>query len=117
TVKGLIGYNNINYDMQLIEYIYRNPDFDVRELRNYSNSIVKSEERLDVQEWKFRIPNLDLYRVAGYDNKNKRTSLKWLEYSMDMENIEDLPTDGDGDNWRSMVISYCINDVLSTKEF
>jgi hypothetical protein len=117
TVKGLVGYNNINYDMQLIEYIYRNPDFIVEELRNYSNSIIKSEERLDVQEWQFRIPNLDLYRVAGYDNKSKRCSLKWLEYSMDMENIEDLPSDGDGDNWREMVISYCINDVLSTKEF
>lgn len=114
TVKGLVGYNNINYDMQLIEYIHRNPDFTVQELRNYSDYVIKSD-RLDIQEWQFRIPNLDLYRIAGYDNKNKRTSLKWLEFSMDMENIEDLPTEGN--DWREMVIEYCKNDVLSTERF
>jgi hypothetical protein len=114
TVKGLVGYNNINYDMQLIEYIHRNPDFTVQGLRSYSDFIIKSD-RLDIQEWQFRIPNLDLYRIAGYDNKNRRTSLKWLEFSMDMENIEDLPTEGN--DWREMVIEYCKNDVLSTERF
>lgn len=116
-VSGLVSYNGLNYDSQLIEYIYRNPDFTVQELRNYSDIIVNSENRFpDVPEWKLRIPHLDLYRIHHYDNANRRTSLKWLEYSMDMQNIEDLPSDGDGDNWIEQIEAYCINDVLSTKE-
>lgn len=116
-VKGLIGYNNLNYDSQLIEYIYRNPDFTLQELKNYSDIIINSEERFpDVPEWNLRIPNLDLYRLHHYDNVNKRTSLKWLEYSMDMVNIEDLPSDGNGETWLEKVTEYCINDVNATKE-
>ena len=116
-VSGLVSYNGLHYDSQLIEYIYRNPNFTVQELRNYSDIIVNSENRFpDIPEWKLRIPHLDLYRIHHYDNKNRRTSLKWLEFSMDMENIEDLPSDGDGDNWIEQVEAYCINDVLSTKE-
>lgn len=115
-VKGLIGYNNINYDMQLIEYLYRNPEASVYDLRRYSDIIINGNEFGDVPDWKFRIMNLDLYRLHHYDNKNKRTSLKWLEYSMDMENIEDLPSDGVGENWLEKVTEYCINDVLSTYE-
>lgn len=116
-VSGLVSYNGLNYDSQLLEYIYRNPDFTVQELRNYSDVIVNSENRFpDIPEWKLRIPHLDLYRIHHYDNANRRTSLKWLEYSMDMENIEDLPSDGDGNNWIEQVEAYCINDVLSTKE-
>lgn len=116
-VKGLIGYNNLNYDSQLIEYIYRNPDFTVQELRNYSDIIVNTEDRFpDVAEWNLRIPNLDLYKLHHYDNVNRRTSLKWLEYSMDLINIEDLPSDGIGESWLEKVTEYCINDVKATKE-
>ncbi len=114
-VQGLIGYNNINYDMQLIEYLYRNPKATVYDLRRYSDIVINSDIK-DIPEWKFRIKNLDLYKLHHYDNKNKRTSLKWLEYSMDMENIEDLPSDGKEDNWLGKVTEYCINDVLSTFE-
>lgn len=115
-VKGLIGYNSISYDMQLIEFLYRNPTATTQELRNYSNIIVDSDNRRDdVPYYRFRIPNLDLYKLHHYDNKNRRCSLKWLEYSMDMENIEDLPSDGVGNNWLEQVTEYCINDVMSTK--
>lgn len=115
-VSGLIGYNNLNYDSQLIEFLYRNPTATTQELRNYSDIIVNSENRkLDVPEYRLKIPHLDLYRVHHFDNKNRRTGLKWIEFMLDMENIEDLPSQGTGDTWLEQVLEYNKNDVVATK--
>jgi len=35
---------------------------------------------------------------------------------MDLENIEDMPSQGVGENWEEMVLSYNLNDVIATKE-
>lgn len=105
-VSGLIGYNCINYDSQIIEFLYRNSKATTAELRNYSDVIVNSENRrLDVPEYRLRIPHLDLYKVHHFDNKNRRVGLKWCEFMMDMDNIEDLPSDGIGDNWLEKVLA------------
>jgi len=76
-VAGLIGYNCLNYDSQILEYIFRNPKCNAWDIRNYSDYIISSQERSDVPEWKLKIPHLDLYRIHHFDNKNRRTSLKW----------------------------------------
>ena len=34
---------------------------------------------------------------------------------MDLENIEDMPSQGEGTNWEEMVLSYNLNDVIATK--
>lgn len=115
-VSGLIGYNCINYDSQIIEFLYRNPKATTIELRNYSDVIVNSENRrLDVPEYRLRIPHLDLYKVHHFDNKNRRVGLKWCEFMMDMDNIEDLPSDGIGDTWLDKVLQYNFHDVVATK--
>lgn len=91
-VQGLVGYNCINYDSQILEFLFRNKQVTTQELRNYSDLIINSEDRkLDVPEWKLRIPHLDVYKIHHFDNKNRRTSLKWCEFSLDMPNIEDMP--------------------------
>lgn len=116
-VRGLIGFNCINFDAQVLEYIYRNPKCSAIDIRNYAEYITSSNDlKLDVPEWRLRIPHLDLYRIHHFDNKNKRTSLKWCEFMMDMDNIEDLPSDGEGSNWEEQVLSYNFNDVLATKK-
>jgi len=116
-VEGLISFNGLNYDSQLIEFLYRNPNATTYELRNYSNQIVNSENRRnDVPEYKLRIPHLDLYKIHHFDNKNRRTGLKWIEFMLDLENIEDLPSDGIGDNWLEQVLHYNLNDVIATKK-
>lgn len=74
-VKGLIGFNCINFDAQVLEYIFRNPKCTANDIRNYAQYITSSNDlKLDVPEWKLRIPHLDLYRIHHFDNKNKRTS-------------------------------------------
>lgn len=117
-VSGLIGYNCLFFDAQILEYLYRNPKSSAAEIRNYAEDITSSENRfrMDIPEWKLRIPHLDLYKIHHFDNKNRMTGLKWCEFGMDLENIEDLPSQGKGDNWEEMVLSYNYNDVYATKE-
>ena len=116
-VAGLIGFNSINFDAQILEYMYRNPDCTAGDIRRYAQIITSDNDRMnDVPEWRLRHKHLDLYRIHHFDNKNKRTGLKWCEFSMDLENIEDMPSDGEGENWLQMILSYNLNDVIATKE-
>jgi hypothetical protein len=116
-VSGLVGFNSINFDAQILEYMYRNPDCTPGDIRRYAHIITSDNDRqLDVPEWRLRHKHLDLYRIHHFDNKNRRTGLKWCEFSMDLENIEDMPSQGEGENWLQMVLSYNYNDVVATKK-
>ncbi len=116
-VSGLIGYNSVNFDGQVIEYMFRNPNCTAQDIRRYAQIITSEENRRpDVPEWNFRIPQLDLFRALSLSTKAKRVGLKWCEFMMDLENIEDMPSQGDGFNWEEMVLSYNLNDVIATKE-
>jgi len=112
-VIALIGYNNLHYDSQIIEWFIRHPNATTEELRNYSDLIILSENRRpDYPEWKLTILQLDLFKINHFDNKNKRTSLKWCEYGMDLENIEEIPDTLDLES----VLYYNLNDVIATKK-
>lgn len=115
-VAGLIGYNSIHFDAQVIEYMYRNPNCTAADIRRYAEIITSGENRRpDVPEWQLRHKHLDLFRALSLSTKARRTGLKWCEYQMDMENIEDMPSQGEGKNWEEMVLSYNLNDVKATK--
>jgi hypothetical protein len=115
-VLALIGYNCIHFDAQILEYMYRRPNCTVEEIRRYAQIITSdNDKRPDVPEWNLRIVHLDLFRALSLSTKAKRTGLKWCEFQLDMENIEDMPSQGDGDNWLEMVLSYNENDVIATK--
>lgn len=116
-VAALIGYNCIHFDAQILEYMFRNPDCSAQQIRIYAEIITGSDNRKpDVPEWKLSIPHLDLFRALSLSTKAKRVGLKWCEYQMDMDNIEDMPSQGDGDSWEDKVLAYNYNDVLATKE-
>lgn len=115
-VAGLIGYNSIFFDAQIIEYIYRYPNCKADDIRNYAQIITANNNRKpDVPEWSLRHKHLDLFKALSLSTKAKRTGLKWCEYQMDYHNIEDIPSQGDGNNWLEQVLSYNLNDVLATK--
>jgi hypothetical protein len=116
-VSGLIGYNSVHFDGQVIEYMFRNPNCTPQDIKRYAKIITSEDNRRpDVAEWQFRIPQLDLFRSLSLSTKAKRTGLKWCEFMMDLENIEDMPSQGEGENWEEMVLSYNLNDVIATKE-
>lgn len=116
-VSGLIGFNCLTFDAQVLEYIFRNPNAIAENIRQYALIITNNESNRipDVPEWKLRIPHLDLFRALSLSVKAKRTGLKWTEFMMDMDNIEDMPSQGQGDNWIEQVKSYNKNDVIATK--
>jgi hypothetical protein len=67
-----------------------------------------------------RMGQIDIFKMHHWDNMAKRSSLKWIQYSMDWQNIIDMPihhetlihTQAEIDT----ILKYCVNDVKSTKE-
>lgn len=116
-VLALIGYNSIHFDSQIVEYMYRYPNCTPADIAKYANIITNNNERPpDVPEYKLRFKHLDLFRALSLSVKAKRTGLKWCEYSMNMDNIEDLPSQGEGNDWVEKVLAYNKHDVIATKE-
>lgn len=116
----LIAYNCLKYDAQLLEYIIKNRGrVTPKNLHEKSNAIIESEFP-EYPEWKLSIPHLDLLKIWHFDNKAKMTSLKWIQFSINWHNVEDMPIKHDHivkDNERELIESYCWNDVESTLEF
>lgn len=129
TCKTMIGYNNLNYDYPLLHYIMRNyfkwligktsPLNICKELAEESDRIIASNYS-EIESKYVKIKQLDLYRIYHYDNKNKRVSLKQLQFVLKWKNLQDMPfshlhyvtTDEIED-----ILAYNLNDVMSTFEF
>jgi hypothetical protein len=126
----LFGYNNLAFDSQIIEYILQHKSRllkckgeDVsKEIYQYSQQVIKKSntgEFADYPEWKLTLKQLDIFKLNHWDNDAKRSSLKWIQYSMDWYNVEEMPHP----HYKPVVttndvvsiIKYCINDVSSTK--
>lgn len=131
-VKRHIGYNNLSFDSQVIQYILENwldwLDLSGKEVADviyryaqYCINKSNNGEWGDYPEWKLTIPQLDLFKIWHFDNKAKMTSLKWIEYSIDFHNIEEMSID----HWVETitlkeieeVLGYNENDVKATYEF
>lgn len=121
--KGLrlIGFNNINFDYPLLHSTILNKWFNCT-----SGQIFKKAQEIisaDYSAIRYKeviIPQLDLYKIWHYDNKNKATSLKWLEYAMREDNVEDLPYNVGSvlsEQQMDHVVEYCINDINATESF
>ena len=79
-----------------------------------------AKEFSDYPQWKMQIGQIDVFKLHHWDNPAKRSSLKWIQYSMDWENILDMPihheTEIKTQEEIDIILEYCINDVRSTKE-
>lgn len=130
-VAGLIGFNNLNYDYPLIHYFINvmrslsngigriSASNLINLLFNESYKIIQSEYS-EIPVKYTLIPQLDLFRIHHFDNKNKSTSLKELEIVMKFDNVMDIPLEpleyvklSDIDK----IIEYNINDVRATAKF
>ncbi|WP_143056575.1 hypothetical protein [Chitinophaga sp. YR573] len=125
-----VSFNGLSFDSQVIQYI----------LENYSTwegfSALKitgliyqfAQDRIDDAKYNLRPPfkefklwkkQVDLFKIHHYDNKGRRCSLKWLEFSMDFPNIEEMPIDHKRWDFTQVevreIIFYCINDVMATE--
>jgi hypothetical protein len=127
-----VGYNNLRFDSQVVEWVLRNHGdwYDLSALEVCAKIAQKAADVIhdanyDVfpeyrEEW-LTLKQIDLFRVNHYDNKNRRVSLKRLEFEMDLPNIEEMPihhTKTDmTDEEIQLTVDYCRNDIYATYEF
>jgi len=127
-----VGYNNLRFDAQVVEWILRNYEnwHDLSGLEICAKIAQKAQDVIhdanfevfpEYREHEISLKQLDLFKIHHYDNKNRRVSLKRLEFEMDLENIEEMPIHHTKTNMtREEVftsLQYCFNDVDATYEF
>jgi hypothetical protein len=127
-----VGYNNLRFDSQVVEWIIRNHE-QWHELSSLELCAKIAQKAGDVihdanydvfpeyrEEW-LSLKQIDIFKINHYDNKNRMVSLKRLEFEMDLEDIEEMPIHHSKTNMTSEEIQltkdYCRNDVMATFEF
>lgn len=126
-----ISYNGLAFDAQISQFILDNQkrllrlsaNDQVKAIYTFAQELIQKKDQglfAPYSPNKLKIKQIDLFKMNHWDNKAKMSSLKWIQYSMDWNNVEEMPhrhnepiTD---DNQLKEVINYCLNDVLSTKE-
>ena len=126
-----ISYNGLAFDGQVTHYIIDNhKDWSnlsgcevAKIIYKYAQRCIQksnAKEFSDYPQWKMQIGQIDVFKLHHWDNPAKRSSLKWIQYSMDWENILDMPihheTEIKTQEEIDIILEYCINDVRSTKE-
>jgi hypothetical protein len=126
-----ISYNGLAFDAQICQWMLDNgkrlSTLDtcslVTEIYNYAQSIISKRDRnefLDYSPKKLKIRQIDLFKMNHWDNKAKMSSLKWIQYSMDWDNVEEMPHPHyepvEDQQTLHDIVKYCLNDVLSTKK-
>jgi len=125
-----VSFNGLGFDSQITEYILRNSD-QLREmsgceiaewLYGKAQSIISSQDEGRFLEFSLKdlqINQVDVFKLNHWDNPAKRSSLKWIQYTMDWPNIVDMPihhaTEIKSLDQIEEIIMYCKNDVSSTK--
>ena len=127
-----VGYNNLRFDSQVVEWVIRN-HHDWHELSSLEITARIHQKATDViddanhdvfpeyRENDLSLKQIDLFRIHHFDNKNRRVSLKRLEFEMDLENIEEMPIPHDKTGFTDedivLTTEYCLNDVWATYQF
>ena len=125
-----ISFNGLSFDSQISEHILKASSY----LKNLSGEAIanwvykKAQDIIERQnENKFAefserdlsIRQIDVFKLNHWDNAAKRSSLKWIQYSMDWINLLDMPIRHNQSittqTQLDTIIEYCKNDVKSTK--
>jgi hypothetical protein len=121
-----ISFNGIGFDNKVTSFIMTR--FGVGVYDEAAGEVIAAEIYEEAQRiiaddivpgWKNNTINcIDLYKLNHWDNAAKRSSLKWIQYSMDWYNIQEMPihhtTSITKQEQLDTIIQYCINDVKST---
>lgn len=127
-----ISYNGLAFDAQITHFIldkeamlmgFNDGEKVARTIYAFAQEIITVRDRgefLPYNPRTMKIGQLDVFKMNHWDNPAKSSSLKWIQYSMDWFNIEEMPihhtTEITSNKQIAMIESYCINDVRSTKE-
>jgi len=125
-----VSFNGLGFDSQITEYILRNQDHLIhgtgdsiaRYLYGKAQNIIQRQnagEFLEFSPRDLQIRQVDVFKLNHWDNPAKKSSLKWIQYTMDWKNIIDMPIHHTTAVVKAQIpeiIKYCINDVKSTKQ-
>lgn len=122
-VTCLVGFNNEDFDDQVLSFIVNDlsislePTESVSKIYMRAQQIISGEvrKRYDSQ-WN----SIDLFRIYHFNNAARMISLKWLECHLKMENVQDMPYGHDyilkSKNELEEIISYNDNDVEAVEK-
>lgn len=124
----MVGYNNENFDYPVIHWILTNyynliklsNDDIAKQIYKEAQRIINSTQYEVIPDKKKIIPQTDLFLIWHYNNNARRTSLKDLEFAMNMPNIEEMPIDHREfvhKNQIPLILDYNKNDVEATYLF
>lgn len=126
-----ISYNGLAFDAQITQWALDNQKYlatlsteeVIKEIYKFAQETIARTDKGEFQKYaprQLQIKQIDLFKMNHWDNRAKMSSLKWIQYSMDWDNVEEMPhphyepiTDA---NQLKMIVKYCLNDVLSTKK-
>lgn len=127
-----VSYNGLRFDSQVIQWIsekyhdwYNYTNLEICKLISDKAQDVIDDANYDIfpnyRENELTLKQVDLIKIHHFDNKNRRVSLKRLEFEMDFENIEEMPIhhlrrDLTEDEI-TIIKDYCKNDVGATYKF
>ena len=119
----MMGYNNCFFDYPIVHQLLNDPwSFDHVKAYHKGQELIKSNNNFNTIFHNDRlIKQIDLLKINHFDNANKRTRLKDLEFAMRSPNIEDLPSDPHAEHMTDeeidRLIYYGSHDVLETEKF
>lgn len=117
-----VGFNNLGFDYPVIHWLLSRPGCDARAIYDYAMTLIRRDDKFGSRVWDSDrlFPQLDLFKIHHFDNKNRSTSLKALEIIMRSRNVRDLPfpvgTILTGDQI-DVLLSYNAHDVRETLKF
>lgn len=122
----MVGYNSLGFDYPIVHKLLNEVHtFDYKTAKQMADQIIGSQTYGNAGHYNVRhteriIPQIDLAKVNHFDNANRRTSLKALQFAMRSESVEDLPYDPSMDLTSAqmdLLIKYGIHDVTETEKF
>jgi hypothetical protein len=125
-----VSFNGLGFDSQITEHflanghqlLEMNGEDIARFIYDKAQDVIRRQnegEFLEFSPRNLQIRQVDVFKLNHWDNPAKRSSLKWIQFSMDWKNIIDMPIHHSTDvveEQISEIIRYCINDVKSTKQ-
>lgn len=125
-----VSFNGLGFDSQITEHCLAHGhdlldmtgDEIARFIYSKAQDVIRRQsdgEFLEFSPKDLHIRQVDVFKLNHWDNPAKRSSLKWIQYTMDWKNIIDMPIHHSTEVTAEQIpeiINYCINDVRSTKQ-
>ena len=120
----MVGFNNVGFDYPVLHTLLTMGKATAPILYEKAMSIIHAQDTNRFASIVYPsdryVDQIDLFKIAHFDNKARSTSLKALEFVMKMDNIEDLPFPVGSTLNKAQIAElhrYNAHDVTATKMF